>query len=250
MQNSTPSSEFTQQELADAILGGAALDAFLSKKFGGETFRCKFCGAEIPCPGMCDACAARQEATGDTVEEKLISLGVPIVMSSCGWDNFDSPKGRTGRLVDELKRWRGRPALVVLSGPPGTGKTHMAAAMLRQRVTEKGSGGVVWIADADIATRLKAGFRSEETPLEDILSDARLLIVDDFGQTYQSQWLVETVMPLICKRIDNGKPTVITTNLTHEDIKALDARLASRMHTALTLSTRELSDRRGVQENG
>jgi DNA replication protein DnaC len=223
---------------------GADLDAYHEAKWGGEMFECKFCGAEQTWPGMCEACEERQVADQLTVEGKLANLGVLASMVSCSWENFEMPKGAMARQIEEVKRWRGRPPLLVFSGIPGTGKTHMAVSAVRYRIEEKGPGGVLWISDAEIGARLKAGFRNGEMPIEDAMRNARLLVVDDLGQSYQTPWIAETVMPIICRRHDDGKPTILTTNLTHKDIEALDVRLASRLHEALTVSTRELADQR------
>lgn len=228
-----------------AAVEGPGLDAFIEKKFGGREYECVLCASPISWVGMCERCEARQSIEGSPPEEKLLAIGVPHAMTSCKWENFELPKaGRIVRQVEEVRRWRGRPPLVVLAGPPGTGKTHMAVAILRRRMEEKGLGGVMWLADAEIGELLRRGFRSDDESLESRMRHARLLFIDDLGQGYQSQWLVETVMPVLCQRADNEKPTVVTTNLTHPDIEAMDIRLASRMHEGLAVSTRDLSDRR------
>ena len=247
MSDDTTTSEFTEEELVDALQTKSGLDAFVEKKFKGEKFPCHFCGVEISWPGMCEPCEKKQITPESTIEQRIEHLGVPHSMASCRWENFDMPTSNVAaRLIEDLQKWKGIPPLVVLSGHPGTGKTHMAVATLRRRIESKGAGGVLWIADAEIGARLKAGFRNDEEPIEDELRNARLLIVDDFGQGYQSEWIVSTICPIICGRADRGQPTILSTNYTHQDIAGLDERLASRIQTNLKISTPSmgLKDRR------
>jgi hypothetical protein len=238
---SNPSSELIQLAVKAVDGDEAALDAYHELKWGGEIFQCKFCDLNQTWPGMCGACEERSNMNQLSDDEKLAALGIPSLMVPCSWDNFEMPKGG---IFKEIEAWRGRPTLLVISGPPGRGKTHMAVAVVRRRIKEKGVGGVFWISDAEIGARLKGGFRDGEMAVEDQIRRARLLVIDDLGQSYQTAWIAETILPILCRRHDDGKPTILTTNLTHADIEEMDARLASRMKTALALSTRSLLDRR------
>jgi len=232
-----------------AVAGDAsALAKYHALKWEGETFQCKFCGCEQEWPGMCKACEKRADADELTPEGKLVNMGVPSSMVTCGWDNFEMPKPGTmdGRLVEEVKRWRGAPPGLILAGPNGTGKTHMAVAIIRQRIGEKGVGGVLWLSDPEVGARLKAGFKDEGVSVEDQLRNVRTLVIDDFGQSYQTAWVQETVVPILCWRLDNSKPTILTTNLTGADFESLDGRLASRLQQSLMVSTRNLVDKRST----
>jgi len=228
------------------IIDEDALNAYHSVKWDGEVFECKFCGEQIAWPGVCAACEKRLDSDELTTEGKLAMLGVPNSMATCEWGNFEHPAvgTREGREVEEVKRWRGRPAMLVFSGKPGTGKTHMAVSVMRTRIADKGSAGMLFLADMEIGARLKAGFKDDGLAVEDQLRDARLLIIDDFGQGYQTAWIRDTVVPILCHRMDNDKPTILTTNLTGEDLNSVDARLTSRLQLALRVGTSGLKDAR------
>jgi len=235
-----------------AIAGdAAALDEFHKQKWSGEVFDCRFCGREITWPGMCESCEKREDESKETTEGKLIQLGVPSTMADCAWGNYEAPKVGTveARQVEAVKRWRGITPGLVLTGPPGTGKTHIAVSIIRQRIEEKGPEGVLWLADMEIGSRLKSGFNDRERKtVDEAMKVARLLVIDDFGQSYQTPWMTETVVPVLCHRLDNGMPTILTTNMVGDDFKTLDARLESRLQQAERLTTRNLVDSRGKME--
>jgi len=231
------------------MLGVAALDRFILKKFGevidGELcssfFDCVFCGGRITWIGMCEECEKRknEEATSlGKIEDRIHDIGVPLSMLSCSWDNFSVPKTMgTARIVDSVKNWRGVENPLVLAGSPGTGKTHMAVAVIRSRVQTKGAGGVAWISDAMLSTLLKDSYDRRSASLEEQIMRPRLLILDDLGQSHQSEWLVGSIFPILNLRLDEKKATVITTNLTQQDFLAIDARFADRLKSGLLVNT-------------
>ena len=76
------------------------------------------------------------------------------------------------------------------------------------------------------------------------------LVIDDFGQTRLTEWVVDTMFGLVCRRFDEGLVTLITTNLTHVDINEIDPRLGSRLHQALTVGTSSMPDHRKGKPHG
>lgn len=107
------------------------------------------------------------------------------------------------------------PTFLFLSGKPGTGKSHMAAALFKHRHREGKS--VIWIRWSDLVRQHRAGYDNPKLSGV-ILNKVRavdFLVVDEAipckgGDEY------EIWMEIIEKRHDLELPTVITSNNTEE----------------------------------
>lgn len=125
-------------------------------------------------------------------------------------------------LQSPQKRW------LVINGPPGTGKTHLAAAIGHLYVERKLN--TVFITSADLLDRLRASFSSEtKTTFEheyQLVRDTDLLILDDLGAESQTTWAQEKIFQILNHRYNRRLDTIITTNLPFE---RLDQRIASRL---------------------
>ncbi len=117
---------------------------------------------------------------------------------------------------------------LVFTGPYGSGKTHLAAAIANYRA---GLGfPPLFVVVPDLMDHLRATF----TPGSSISYDRRfedvrttpLLILDDLGTQSMSPWVREKLYQLFNYRYNAGLPTVITTADTLDD---LDPRIRSRM---------------------
>ncbi|MEV5604410.1 ATP-binding protein [Streptomyces sp. NPDC052299] len=130
-------------------------------------------------------------------------------------------------------------------GPTGTGKTHQAYGAIRTLL----AAGVRlrWeaVTAADLYARLRPrpGFDSER----DLQSLMRcpLLLLDDLGAAKTSEWTEELTYRLINHRYDHLRPTLITSNLTTDALRAaLGDRVASRLAQMTERVTLEGEDRR------
>lgn len=127
-----------------------------------------------------------------------------------------------------LASWReaGAPWCLVVSGPPGTGKTHGAVALGWAAVRAQESALFVsWAAWLDGRKRaMDAGPQAV-----DIASYGGLLVLDDVGAGRLTDWAVGELCMVIAEREAEVRQTLITTNANIDDFGALDGRLASRL---------------------
>lgn len=117
---------------------------------------------------------------------------------------------------------------LVLRGPVGCGKTHLAVAAYRACV----AGGVL-PAVAVTVPALLDGLRPGREPVEALhtCEDARLLLLDDLAAERATDWTAETLYRLIDARYARRLPTIVTTNATGAMIREnLGDRVASRLN--------------------
>lgn len=137
-----------------------------------------------------------------------------------------------------VKRLESLADSLYLTGDRGTGKTHNAAAMVKEIMLDKtpdhGRCGIRWISAVDLLLEIRGSFRdgseqSEDGIIEDY-GECRLLILDDLGAEKTSEWSLQTLYTIIDRRYREERQTIITSNLSLDELAAqVDDRIASRL---------------------
>lgn len=149
---------------------------------------------------------------------KLKSIGVPKRFINCSKENYQ------GKIP------KSRPAFI--SGPVGTGKTHLAVAYLREMILE---GEESYFVDAvELFLLLRDSFREGSAADErEIIGEYRrktFLVIDDLGAEKITDYVRQTFYSLINYRYGEELPTLITSNLAMAEIaQNYGDRLASRI---------------------
>lgn len=116
---------------------------------------------------------------------------------------------------------------MLLQGGYGSGKTHLAAAIANFAV---GMGvPTLFLTVPDLLDALRVSYNSEDTTFEerfDQIRNARLLVLDDFGTQNATGWAQEKLFQIVNYRYINKLSTVVTTNLSLDEI---EARIRSRL---------------------
>ncbi|MDE3095894.1 MAG: ATP-binding protein [Chloroflexota bacterium] len=117
---------------------------------------------------------------------------------------------------------------LLLMGPHGAGKTHLAAAIANDR-RRRGEAPLL-IVVPDLLDYLRRGFAGDEArgayEAFDEMKTAPLLILDDLDAQTGIAWVRDRLFQLLNYRHTARLPTVITTALTLDE---LGERLASRL---------------------
>ena len=120
---------------------------------------------------------------------------------------------------------------LLMRGATGLGKTHLSLAIANE-VIKKGFS-VIYVTAPEIINRLEREHFSYQQGREDSLSTllkCDLLILDDLGTEFSTQFSVSCVYNLINSRMLAHKPTVISTNLTlTELVSVYSQRFVSRL---------------------
>ncbi|MCH8182108.1 MAG: ATP-binding protein [Proteobacteria bacterium] len=148
------------------------------------------------------------------VEERMRRAGVPERFVGATLDNFDELDGKSEAL-QWARRWGERHPVVFCGSRWGTGKTHLACALLRQSV-ESCHPSQFWSVPALLeATRSRFDDGATEQAQEFMARVAAVpvLVLDDLGAERGTDWTREQLRLLIDRRWSNDLTTIVTTNL-------------------------------------
>jgi DNA replication protein DnaC len=179
--------------------------------------------------------------TGDRTERALQRARVPERYRHCDFENYETDNDIENVSREQMAAWNrslGQAKLMVqrfadefpvgsehgllLMGPCGVGKTHLAVSAMKSIVL-RGHSGLFY----DYRELLKAiqdsynpeSQATEMSVLEPVLK-AEILVLDDVGSSKPSLWALETVGHVLNTRYNEKRVTLLTTNFLDSDASA------------------------------
>lgn len=161
---------------------------------------------------------------------RLERAGIPRRYRHCALSNFDvgfpgSHKDLEGthqlclNYVDAFDRLKYG---LLLIGPLGTGKTHLAVGVLRALMEQHSVTGL-FVDYRDLLRDIQDSYNSvsETSELQVVrpLLEVDVLLLDELGARRPSPWVFDTVSHVLNERYNAVKPTLITTNYREDDEK-------------------------------
>lgn len=136
---------------------------------------------------------------------------------------FDNSDGREDdsflkleRYANDFQRALDNNIGLCLVGAPGTGKTFAAACVANYLLDRQ-----VFVQFTNLSRVINSmsDFNTDKNAYVDRLTKCPLLILDDFGVERQTGYALEIVYGVIDGRYRSGKPLIVTTNLSWDEIK-------------------------------
>ncbi len=133
---------------------------------------------------------------------------------------------------------------ILMTGLTGLGKTHISIAIALE-VINKGFTALYETSCAAVRNLLSNKYVNEEEQYLNTISEADLLILDDLGSEFKSQFNRSAIFEIINTRTNFNKPTIINTNLTPEELEsAYNSRIVSRILSTFEIMVFQGTDNR------
>lgn len=180
----------------------------------------------------------------DRSERGTARARIPERYRHCDFDNFETDTDIEHASREQLAAWNRsltQAKLVVrrfaeeftteaehgllLMGPCGVGKTHLAVAALKE-IVRRGHGGIFYDY-RELLKQIQDSYNAvsqstEMSVLEPVLK-SELLVLDDVGSSKPSPWALETVGHVLNTRYNEKRATILTTNFFDAEAAAVTA---------------------------
>lgn len=177
------------------------------------------------------------------ITKNIQSSGMGNLIDKQSFDNFNLDVYKNNpeihaRMERNLKlakayadNFASRRGNLLLIGTTGTGKTHISTAIAKAIISQ--GFDVLYDSVQNIVNdferdKFKSGYNSEQT--SEKYNECDLLIIDDLGAEFVTQFSVSALYNLINTRQNKGLSTIISTNLSASELAGkYEGRIYSRI---------------------
>ncbi len=174
-------------------------------------------------PNASDLEATKRRIVKEETKRRLEWLGIPRGEDNCYWN------ATLGDFFGALPTIP--PGNILITGPNGSGKTHLAAALAKVRHCR-------WIA-GDIAAS------TEPLRFPKPWTEATNVVIDDLLRGKQTNTGIASLVSLVAHRLENGLRTIVTCDRSAQSILKFDSALGSRLAGFLEVQREGRDQRQG-----
>jgi len=169
---------------------------------------------------------------------KIKNAQIPPDLKNKDLNNFIIIDEECEKIVDLAKRYveqvveKKTHLNLIINGPTGVGKSHIAVGILKYCYELKyPRNSVCYTTSFGLANKVLATWNNPDLNEDDVLkeyTEIDILVIDDLGYD-DSGKKAEIINKIIYRRHENQKSTIITSNLkTNQVLEYMDSRTSSR----------------------
>ena len=219
--------------------------------FGHFWTPCNACDAEAKAQFELDAKADHEREIAAMYER----ANLPKRYQGVGFKNFTaSSKSQKAALAlaqkfhEKFNESLAAGKFLIFNGQPGTGKTHLSCAVLRNLLHDGFSG--MYLSAIDAIRLLRDSWRkgAEHTELEALKKLERydILVMDEIGMQFSTDAERIQLFDILNRRYAQMRPTILVTNLTVAEMQStLGERIFDRFREVATVVTFDWPSFRG-----
>jgi DNA replication protein DnaC len=191
--------------------------------------------------------AVAQERAKRMAEEAINAAAIPARFRNRTFESFVADTEQLAKALatvkayaDEFKRHLSAGTGLILTGPPGTGKSHLSAAVLLQLAPDHLClyTTVSQLIRAVRDTWRKDSETSEKQLIKRLGSDVDLLVIDEVGVQYGTDAERNLLFDILDRRYADMRPTILLSNLQGDALKeVLGERVYDRMRETQRMVT-------------
>jgi len=162
----------------------------------------------------------------EQIDRLFQSARIPRRFANKTFDNFDRKRQPNAfamckKYAAEFARLREEGKSLFLVGPVGTGKSHLAFAILNELIRTGIPGMAATVPDLMDELRPKNSEGGENDEKVRALKTIDFLVLDDLGAQKNSDWVTERLFVILNSRYAGMLPTVITSNNYLEELERI-----------------------------